>query len=893
MALSEYRRKRRFDQTPEPAGRRHRSTTGNLFVVQKHAATRLHYDFRLELDGVLKSWAVPKGPSLDPNERRLAVEVEDHPIEYGDFEGVIPEGEYGGGTVIVWDRGTWEAVGDAAEGYRQGKLKFVLRGKKLRGGWLLVRMPRRGGERSANWLLIKERDEYARPVDEYEVTREEPDSVKSRRSLDKVARSPRVWTSNRAVPAEDGKTHSSSQRQKARKDRKDKPPRQKGKPALTPTDARTPATTMLDPQALVGARRAKPPRWIEPQLAMLSREPPEGDRWFHEIKFDGYRILAYVEKQTRLWSRNQQDWTAMFSRVAAELNKLAVKQAWLDGELVALAPNGISSFQLLQNAMRDGRASALVYQVFDLLYLDGFDLRGVALEQRKALLTGLLAPLDPAGPIRFTDHLVGQGKQVFEQVCRLGLEGIVSKRRDRPYMAGRGTDWLKTKCVFRDEFVVGGFTEPAGSGKGLGSLLVGYYDHGGKLIYAGRVGTGFTDALLNELRARLDKLEVPESPFANLDARSAAKHTHWVKPELVAQVEYSQWTRDGRLRHPSFQGLREDKPAQQVRRDAAHGAAGRRSGKATTMSNEAVTSGNVAAHNIVAGIEITHPDRVLYPQQGITKLGLAQYYAKAADWMLPYLDGRPLTLVRCPGGHREKCFYQKHFGRGAPEALRTISIEERSKVGQYAVVDNVEALVSLVQFGVLEIHIWPAREDALQSPDLVVFDLDPDPSVDWPEVIRAARQMRKLLESLGLESFVKTTGGEGLHLVSPIKRRHQWPVVKQFARQVAERMAAEAPSRYTTNMSKAARGGKIFIDYLRNDRGATFVCPFSTRARPGAPVSTPLAWDELSPAIRSDHFTVENLPARLTGLKHDPWADFFKLRQSLTARALEQAARGA
>lgn len=898
MALQEYNRKRRFGRTPEPKGQVAKSRSGRLYVVQKHAATRLHYDFRLELDGVLKSWAVPKGPSLDPKQRRLAVQVEDHPVEYGSFEGVIPEGEYGGGTVVLWDQGAWEPLGDPDEDYRKGQLKFQLHGEKLRGGWMLVRMPRRAGEKSVNWLLIKERDDEARPDDEYDVIVERPDSVATGRSLEDVAAErDRVWTGNGEVKV-------------AQRTNTKTPGKAKARATKAPRDADANNDAQLGPKQLKGAKKAPMPAWIEPQLATLSKQPPEGDRWLHEIKFDGYRIIAKVERgKAQLWSRNQLDWTVRFKPIADDLGKLPVEQALLDGEVVALDVHGVSSFQSLQNVLKERRAGGLVYQAFDLLYLDGYDLRQVVLEDRKRLLAQLIAEGKPGRRIQYTEDFEGDGGAFFHQVCRLGLEGIVSKNRSRPYFPGRSAEWLKTKCVAREEFVIGGFTEPSGSRRGLGALLVGYYDARGKLRYAGRVGTGFSEKLLGELRKRLDALERKTSPFDEFGPGRPPRGTHWVDPTLVAQVEFTQWTRDGILRNPSFQGLREDKPAREVRRDvaieaangddpnsAANGKAKRRNAKSKSAKPTTTTRADKAEPNVadteskglVAGIQLTHPDKVLYPELGITKLGLAGYYLQAADWMLPYVAARPLTLVRCPAGQAGKCFFQKHVGPGLPANLRSVAIAEKDKVGQYVVVDDVAGLVSLVQMGALEIHMSAAREDDFERPDMLIFDLDPDPTVAWPEVIRAAREMRAFLEDLGLRSFVKTTGGKGLHVVAPVRRRHEWPALKQFAKDVAERVAGQAPDRYLTNMSKAARQGKIFIDYLRNERNATSVAPFSTRAKPTAPVSTPVDWDELTPTVTSDYFNVSNLPGRLAKLERDPWADFFKLRRSITAAMIKR-----
>ncbi len=908
MALTEYKRKRHFNRTPEPRGKVKRRQRGALrFVVQKHAATRLHYDFRLELDGVLKSWAVPKGPSYDPKEKRLAVEVEDHPLDYADFEGIIPEGEYGGGTVAVWDHGSWQPDGDPHAGYRAGKLKFHLAGEKLRGGWTLVRLARRGNERSTNWLLIKERDDQAQPTADYDVVEAEPNSIVTGRSLDEIAEArDRVWGAKPGSGA--GKRNSARTAKRASSSHKTaskKPKRSQKSPAKPAASSNLPA----------GARRSTMPAKIEMQLATLSRQPPVGEQWLHEIKFDGYRIVCRLDRgRARLITRGDQDWTDRMPAVAAAVEQLGAKQAILDGEVVALLPSGISSFQALQNAFRGDRSEPIVYYVFDLLYLDGYDLRGAPLAERKARLAELLEQNTSRGPLRYADHVESEGERFFAESCRMGLEGIISKRRDRAYVAGRGFDWLKTKCVRRDEFVIGGFTEPAGGRHGLGALLVGYYDQPQRFVYAGRVGTGFSDRLLTDLRKRLDHLEQPRSPFADFPPRSTPRGTHWVKPELVGQIEFSNWTDDGRLRHPSFQGLREDKPAGEITRDEPHEPPknGHTSGRAR-RSPFAETASNHQGHKVhkekaakstrpsgnrkkvkvapaanrdrheVAGVRLTHPERVLYPEQGITKLGLAEFYEQIADWILPHIVDRPLSLLRCPEGPRKTCFYQKHVGLGMPEALDRVTIQEKSKTGDYPVVKDTAGLVALVQMGVLEIHPWGSRVDDVERPDRLTFDFDPAPEMGWQAVADAARRLRELLESLKLQSFVKTSGGKGLHVVVPIQRRHEWPEAKEFCKAVAQRMVGESPERFTINPLKASRTGKIFLDYLRNERGATSVAAYSTRARVGAPVSVPVAWDELKSDLRADHFNVESLPARLARLRRDPWQELPRVRQSLTA----------
>ena len=866
MALEEYRKKRRFSNTPEPSGAVPKKSAKKAakkskskalqFVVQKHAATRLHYDFRLEFAGVLKSWAVPKGPSLDPKDKRLAVEVEDHPLEYGKFEGTIPQGEYGGGEVIVWDRGTWTPGGDVEQGLRKGKLEFELHGEKLTGGWVLFRIKNRSSSDKPNWLLVKRRDDAARPGDEYDITEDRPESVKSGRKLGEKKPS-RVSTTQRA--------------------RIKKAPRAKARPTR-----RKKSPDELHPEAIAGAKLAKMPALIEPQLATLSTEAPSGEQWVHEIKFDGYRVICRVERgKATLITRNQQDWTHRYREIAMEAAQLPVESAILDGEVVALLPSGISSFQALQNSGKNGAATQLVYYAFDLLYLNGHDLRAAPLIERKEALKNLIA-LAPGSRLQWSDHFEDEGPNFFRQCCQMGLEGIISKRRDRPYVAGRTLDWLKTKCVAREELVIGGFTLSTAVKRGIGALLVGYFD-GDELIYSGRVGTGFSTETLLDLRKRLEALKQPECPFKAVPSKERGRDVRWARPEMVAQVEFTGWTEGSILRHPSFQGLREDKPARQVTRPPSLALPektkpGPKETAAVARKKETTIPANL-------NIELTHPDRVLFPDSGLTKLGLAGYYAQVAKWMLPHVIDRPLSLVRCPDGQGEKCFYQKHAVKSSPKVLRRVEVQEQGAAEEYLAVADLEGLLALVQMSVLEIHPWGSRRDRLEQPDRLIFDLDPHENVAWAKVVEAARFVRDLLEKHGLESFVKTTGGKGLHVVVPLApRRHEWDAAKKFCRHVAEQMVASAPSQYIATMSKAARKGKIFVDYLRNDRGATAIAPYSTRAKPGAPVSVPITWDELSPALRSDHFHVGNLPGRLKSLHSDPWEGFFEVKQTIPAK---------
>jgi bifunctional non-homologous end joining protein LigD len=899
MKLAEYRRKRDFRHTAEPRGGKVSAHSGLKFVVQKHAASHLHYDFRLELDGVLKSWAVPKGPSLDPAQKRLAMHVEDHPLEYGDFEGIIPQGEYGGGTVLLWDHGTWEPVDDARKGYRDGRLKFVLRGAKLNGGWMLVR---KGGKRAEatekHWFLFKERDQFAEPA--VDITATMPLSVTTGRDLEQIAnQAKRVWGPTGEVVANGRRPKKAGRRGRASKSS-----------AVTKTkkvksDPRDKASLAVVAAALktLKAKRAVLPPTAEVQLATLADEAPDGDKWLHEIKFDGYRMLCRVDKgKVRFISRNGRDWTAKFPALKAAARQLPVAKAILDGEVVVMQPDGTTSFQSLQNAFQTGASASFLYYVFDLLHLNGYDVGPAPIENRKKLLR-LLVPDEADGPVRYSDHVVGAGPKFFAEAARLNLEGIVSKRLGQPYSPGRGADWLKVKCSLREEFVIGGFTKPSGGRQHFGALLLGYYDRSSKLVYAGRVGTGFSDRTLADLHAEFSKLTQKTSPFADLKGETGqARGVTWLKPALVAQVEFSNWTKDRQLRHPSFQGLREDKPAKEIVRDepisqptaqSSRSAAKQKKTEtgAKKQGAKSVPATRASTDDEVAGVRLSHPDKVLYPDDGVTKADLAHYYELVAQWMLPHVENRLLSLVRCPGGSGQKCFFQKHPSEGTSDHLRRFKVAEKQRTEEHLALYDLAGLISLVQMGVLEIHVWGSQADQFEKPDRLVFDLDPDPTVDWPHLVAAAKEVRLLLEDLGLVSFVKTTGGKGLHVVVPIRRGITWKDAKSFCHGVANLMVAAAPDRYIATMSKAARKGKIFVDYLRNDRGATAIAPYSTRARAGAAVSVPVAWEELKAGLASDHFNIQNLPARLSRQKQDPWAGLASTKQAITATMLRKLLR--
>jgi len=634
------------------------------------------------------------------------------------------------------------------------------------------------------------------------------------------------------------------------------------------------------------------PARYAPQLATLVKTPPTGDGWLHELKYDGYRIGCRIDGRTvRLLSRNGKDWTQRYSAVRDAAARLSVRRALLDGEVAALLPDGRTSFQALQNAFSGGAPIQIVYFVFDLLHLDGEDISSQPLDERKARLRRLLGKTD--GGLRYADHVVGRGAQVFAAACGQAAEGIVSKRRDRPYQPGRGLAWVKTKCVQRQEVIIGGFTEPQGARHGIGALLVGVRG-GDRLVYAGKVGTGFSQTAARELRARLEEIEQRDSPFAARPAGGVGRAAHRVRPELVADVAFTEWTEDGRMRHPSYQGMRPDKkPAEVVRERAAATpkSAGadppapprtrqRSGGAAARSSRRAERNGESG----VAGVALTHPERVLYPDIGLTKLELARFYEAIADWIVPHVADRPLTLVRCPNGVGTSCFYMKHSHTWAPTGLRRVQISEKRKIGEYLVADSIAGVVGLAQMNVLEIHTWNAVAARLEQPDRIIFDLDPGPRVAWPALITAAQLVRSALEQLGLRSFVKTTGGRGLHVVVPLAPGASWDVCLDFSRAVAEIVTGVDPRSYTTTFAKAGREAKILIDYLRNNRGSTAVAAFSTRARPGAPVSVPLDWDELSPRLRSDHFTCATSASACTACGAIPGASTGRPRNGSRAR---------
>ena len=822
MALDTYRKKRDFARTPEPKGGKAGRAAGDSFVIQKHDARRLHYDFRLEMDGVLKSWAVTRGPSLVPGEKRLAVHVEDHPLDYGDFEGTIPKGEYGGGTVIVWDRGTWKPLGDAKKGLAKGHLEFELAGEKLAGRWHLIRMARRPREKRDNWLLIKGEDDHARGEDDPDILEERPESVKTGRVVTDVAGEAPGWSS---------KT---------------------GRIAKEPQEAK-----------IRGTKKAALPDFVPPQLATLKPHAPDGAGWVHEIKFDGYRLQARLDGgKVALLTRGGLDWTDRFGKaVPKALAALPAKQALIDGELVVEASGGASDFSALQADLSAGRSDRFAFYAFDLLHLDGQDLTGATLVERKAALARLLEGAAPE--LRYSEHFEEDGEMVLRHACRLSLEGVVSKRVNAKYRSGRGRDWIKSKCGRRQELVIGGYVPSSTSAHAIGSLVLGVHENG-ELRHAGRVGTGFSRVVAEDLFERLQKLEQDASPFADRLDATARRGVRFVAPELVAEVEFRTWTADGIVRHAAFRGLREDKPATEVVRED-EGA-----------QDKAPARPKVA---------LTHPDRVYWKDAGVTKEGLASYYAQVWRFMAPHVERRPLALLRCPGGTAAQCFFQKHAWKGVSREILT-AVDPLDEEGDNSLlaVDSLDGLIGLVQGAALEIHGWQARLDALEKPDQMVIDLDPGEGVAWSAVLDAAREVRARLEAAKLAAFVKATGGKGLHVVAPLQPKAGWDAVKGFARDLAASMEADTPKRFIAKATKAERKGRIFVDYLRNGRGATAIVPYSTRARAGATVAMPLGWDELEPSVGPGHFTVANAAARLDNLAADPWADFRRAARPLEAK---------
>ena len=904
--LQTYRRKRDFAVTREPSGTEvAASGKGDAngetlsFCVQKHDATRLHYDFRIEWDGVLKSWAVTRGPSLDPADKRLAVRTEDHPLGYGEFEGTIPKKQYGGGTVMLWDRGSWEPREDPDVGFKKGSLKMRLAGKKMKGDWALVRMKSRNGEKHENWLLIKEKDDE---VDRRGNLLKADRSVKTDRTMSAIANADETLDDNafrgapraRKVAAKQSRAATEAARERLADgtvpdaDRDAPPKRGRSSKAA---------------QKSVGIL----PAFVEPQLATLAEDAPEGEEWLSEMKYDGYRVqIAIGGSQAKLFTRSGKDWTDKFTGIATSALSLDCDSALIDGEVVAFDHTGRTDFSTLQVALKSG--APLACFCFDLLSLDRTDLRKRPLVERKVALRDLLGNGEGGSVLLYSEHVKGHGAAVLKSLCANGHEGIVAKQADAPYRSGRTRAWLKVKCSRRQEFVVGGFSPSDKAGRPFSSILVGVYN-GKDLVYRGRVGSGFTEATLNALKETFDGLARKTSPFSALPAEIARGAT-FITAKPVAEIEFAELTADGHIRHGVFKGMREDKLAKEVtdetpkpldnRSENAAYRASRLPGKIKSKSENGAgeqvvdptepTRPSKARTAIkIAGVRITHPDRVVFTEHRVTKGAIAQYYEAVSERLLTYGGDRPLSLVRCPEGPTKHCFFQKHASRGFPSAMNVVTIPEKDGgTAQYLSVVSAAGLIGAVQMNALEFHIWGSRNDTLERPDRLVFDLDPDESLDFSDVKNAAFDLRDRLADVGLETFALVTGGKGVHIVAPLERRQNWDELKAFARGFAHAQATAEPKRFVATMSKAKRKGRIFIDWLRNERGATAVAPYSTRSRAGSPVAMPVSWDELAKLEAANCFFPATVIERLS--LPDPWTEYALTRQSIKKALLQRFA---
>jgi bifunctional non-homologous end joining protein LigD len=818
LDIETYNAKRDFTKTKEPKGRT-ANAKGDSFVVQKHDASRLHWDFRLELDGVLKSWAVPKGPSLDPGQNRLAMRTEDHPLDYGTFEGTIPKGEYGGGTVMLWDRGRWipEAGKDPSKTIEEGHLHFRLEGERMHGDWVMFRLKPKPGEKAEPWMLKKVTDEFADPEQGDALVDECVTSVTTGRTMAEIASGSDVWRSNRGG--------------------------QKGGRAKK--------------KAGLG-----PPPFMQPQLATLVDEVPTGNDWIHEYKYDGYRLLlATGEGAATAWTRNGKDWSDKFRSLVRAASKLPAG-CMLDGEAVALGKGGKPDFQLLQSTLKGGDAD-LAFYAFDLLVDQGEDITKLPNLERKERLAALLKGVSP--PLLYGDHVVGKGEALFNAICAEKGEGIISKKADAAYRGTRTRCWLKIKCIQRQEFVIIGWSE-SDKRRGFRSLLLAL-NEGGRLTYAGKVGTGFNVKLIDELMERMEPLAADE---ASVEVpRADRKGAHWIEPKLVAEIAFTEFTSDGVLRHPSFIGLREDKPAKQVVRETP------KKLKTSAKKGEHPTAESF-------GVKISNPDRVIYPEGNLTKGALADYYAAIDPLIMVDAARRPMTLIRCPQGRSKKCFFQKHDAGTMGEHVKHVPVKEKKgEVQDYLYFDDIRGLLACVQMGTIEFHGWGSRIDPLEHPDRLVFDLDPDVGLEFDKVKEAAVRLRALLGDLGLTTFPLLTGGKGVHVVVPLDASKDWPTVKSFAERFSRAIAQAEPEMFTANIRKVERKGRIFLDWLRNQRGATAVLPYSARAREGAPVSAPIAWEELDRYEGGNHFTINDADELLDRASSKLLAGWGKANQAL------------
>lgn len=835
--LARYKAKRDFSITSEPGDDALQSGEQLSFVIQKHWASRLHYDFRLELDGTMKSWAVPKGPSYDPADKRMAVHVEDHPVSYASFEGTIPPKQYGAGKVIIWDKGIWIPIGDPHQGYKDGNLKFELIGFKIRGKWALIRI-QRPKDRQEAWLLIKEKDSFVKAAAEFSVVDAFPDSVKG-------------LSAPKAAAKESTTTR-----------------------ARRPNPKTAPAANLPHPDAVQAAL----PATLKPQLATLVDAPPGNhDAWTWESKFDGYRLLARVDGgDVQLFTRNGNDWTAKLKPLHASIRKLKFPPGWYDGEIVVMDPQGIPNFGALQNAFDSATTREIVYFLFDVPYLKGCDLRNVPLEARRQLLAQVLG--NGSDAVRFSEAFDAAPTSLVKSACQLGLEGVIGKRKDSSYSSSRSPAWIKLKCSHRQEFVIGGWTDPKGGRSGLGALLLGVHDDAGRLVHAGNVGTGFNETALHDIRKKLEALASTRSPF---DGKVAVVgRPHWVKPTMVAEVTFAEWTRDNHIRHSVFHGLRTDKPAKSIVREKAVSVPS--AAKARKAPARTAPAGKESSHALSTRLRVTNPDRVIDESTGITKVELVRYYALVGDLMMAHLKDRPISLVRAPSGVGGQLFFQKHAEVEKLPGIEQLDPALYASHPAMLEVANKTGLVSAAQWNVIEIHTLNTSTASFEHADRIVFDLDPGEGVSWKAIQEGAHVVHLFLEQLGLPAFLKTSGGKGLHVVVPIRKTHDWDTVKGFSQAVVAHLSRTLPDMFVAKSGPRNRVGKIFIDYLRNGLGATTVCAWSARARPGLGISVPVAWSELPGLRGGDHWTVRSVHTRLDE-GNAPWAGYAKGARSLTA----------
>ena len=849
--ISEYSRKRNFSVTTEPAEdiiKTKRSAHALRFVIQKHDARNLHYDFRLELDGTLKSWAIPKGPSLDPKDKRLAVHVEDHPISYAKFEGNIPHGHYGGGDVIVWDQGIWQPHGDANTSYKAGKLKFTLIGEKLAGDWTLVRANFRGSGDKEQWLLIKEYDEIAQSIADYDILIQRPESIITGELLPRDRKTSASTTVKKAPAKSAPNSHIKNSPIKKSHSRKQK--------------------------------KIKLPTSLAPQLATLVSEPPAGD-WLYEIKFDGYRMLARIQgDKVKLFTRNGNDWTARLPILAKTIEGLNLGESWLDGEIVVLNEQGLPSFQALQNAFDIQQDQHIIFYLFDAPFLNGIDLRESSLEERRAAVEKII-PKKSKSPIRFSAAFTSDHHSIIESACAMSLEGVIGKRLGSTYVSRRSDDWIKLKCRLRQEFVIIGYTEPQGSRSGFGAILLGVHEglNNTALQYAGRVGTGFDEQRLRDIYKKMHALEQPTSPIVTKLTATQTRGVHWIKPKLVCEVEFAEWTGDGILRQAAFIALRTDKPAKDIIREqpralGQHAAAQTTNARQTIATKSRSKKASANGKFAVANINISHPDRIIDQHSGNTKVDLAYFYDSIADFILPHLTQRPVALLRAPEGISGEMFFQKHSDNKSIPHITQLPATLDPDHAPLMEINDKQALIGCVQMNAIELHTWSSSSKNIELPDHFVLDLDPDPALPWRSVIEATRLTLAVLDELKLSAFLKTTGGKGMHIVVPLTPHTSWDLVKAFSKAIAQLLAKQIPQRFVAKMGPKNRIGKIFVDYLRNTRGASTVSAYSVRARPGLPVSVPISRDELEQISHADQWNISNLHERLNTLKTNPWGSY-------------------